>query len=334
MTKLCLCGEESKYRCPKCEQRTCSLVCVKKHKLESDCDGIVEKTKFVKLSDFDNMKLISDFKFLENIKEFMDNSHRQLLNQANSGEWLVKKRCIDNDTLLKLMPDTFTRSKTNKSCFKEDNIHWSVELIFSDSATKILAHDISESTTVADVIESYKLISANYAEYRFVSGYYKDEPKVSYFVQAERFGANIFHKIDPAMPIKEMLKFKTVIEYPTIYITKRPAEFQVIDCSPFDVKEEMRKLGIFQENKRKRNNRRRAWKKKGNGKDESEANKTKDKEVEDSAAEPNAKRDVISNHSNENKVPQSKPNSFRDQCMQFFDTPAGPPEAEDGEVSD
>ena len=55
-----VCQEQPfKYTCPGCERRTCSLVCSKKHKEESGCNGKRDRLKFVSMQDFDDRVLLS-----------------------------------------------------------------------------------------------------------------------------------------------------------------------------------------------------------------------------------------------------------------------------------
>ena len=50
----------AKYRCPRCESVTCSLICCKAHKrLKGFCDGIRDKTKFVPMEKITSMELSS-----------------------------------------------------------------------------------------------------------------------------------------------------------------------------------------------------------------------------------------------------------------------------------
>jgi len=42
----CMCGGDSRYRCPGCGRRTCSLPCVKKHKHHFECDGKRKATEY------------------------------------------------------------------------------------------------------------------------------------------------------------------------------------------------------------------------------------------------------------------------------------------------
>ncbi|XP_029158992.1 box C/D snoRNA protein 1-like, partial [Nylanderia fulva] len=72
-----VCGAtKAKYTCPKCEVRTCSLVCVNLHKKELDCDGIRDKTKFIPLSSFGDLDLLSDYRFLEQVGRLIDTKKR------------------------------------------------------------------------------------------------------------------------------------------------------------------------------------------------------------------------------------------------------------------
>ena len=189
---------------------------------------------------------------------------------------MIRKKCIANNTLVKFMPDAFSRHKLNKTCFKDDAIRWSIEMIFSDRSTKILAHDIPETWTIMDLIAKYKSESVQYSEYRFVSMYFKSNPQVSYFVQADVGESNTFHLLDPESSIMESLKFKTVIEYPTIYVTTKPSSFRSIECKDFDVRAKMIELGLLNDGKRKRNNRRRSYKRQKKGKIQNSSEVCKD----------------------------------------------------------
>lgn len=60
-----ICKKESKYRCPRCHCRTCSLECCLKHKSESDCNGKRDRVAYVPLYEFNDSTLTSDFYFLE-----------------------------------------------------------------------------------------------------------------------------------------------------------------------------------------------------------------------------------------------------------------------------
>lgn len=262
MVHLCHCGNESKYCCPRCNQRTCSLACVKAHKDEKNCSGIADKAAFVKLSNFDNMQLVSDYKFLENIKESLGNSHRHLQPNYHGQNTLgmIRKKCIANETLIKFMPQSFSRHTINQSCFKDDQVKWTIELVFADRNKKILAHHIEESLTIEDLMNRYKGESVQHSEYRFVSMYLKGNPDIFYLIKADVGESNSFHRLDPGVALTESLKYKRLIEFPTIFITSNPESFKIVECEKFNVREEMVNLGLINDGKRKRNNKRRSQK--------------------------------------------------------------------------
>lgn len=60
-----ICKKESKYRCPKCLVRTCSLSCCIRHKTESNCDGKRDRVAYIPLHKFSDSNLLSDYFFLE-----------------------------------------------------------------------------------------------------------------------------------------------------------------------------------------------------------------------------------------------------------------------------
>ena len=52
------CGTDvAKYRCPRCNIRTCSAGCVKAHKDDTGCTGKRDRTAYVSLREFDDRQL-------------------------------------------------------------------------------------------------------------------------------------------------------------------------------------------------------------------------------------------------------------------------------------
>ena len=66
------CDNTSKYKCPKCEVRSCSLQCVQRHKLEAECDGIRDKVKYLPINKFTDLDVVSDFRLLEEVSKQVD----------------------------------------------------------------------------------------------------------------------------------------------------------------------------------------------------------------------------------------------------------------------
>lgn len=49
----------SKYKCPGCQEATCSLACVKQHKQQTGCSGKRDKLAFVPMQQFTDSHLMS-----------------------------------------------------------------------------------------------------------------------------------------------------------------------------------------------------------------------------------------------------------------------------------
>jgi hypothetical protein len=70
--KCWACPATPKYKCPKCNIKSCSLDCVKRHKEEANCDGMRDKVKFVPMGQFKDMDVVNDFRLLEEVTKQVD----------------------------------------------------------------------------------------------------------------------------------------------------------------------------------------------------------------------------------------------------------------------
>lgn len=61
-----------KYRCPACAIQTCSLACVKNHKVVKNCSGTRDKTKFVPVAKFDQLDFASDLNLLQEVSKSLE----------------------------------------------------------------------------------------------------------------------------------------------------------------------------------------------------------------------------------------------------------------------
>ena len=78
MCAICTSGE-AKYTCPKCQVRTCSLACVRKHKETTGCDGQRDRVAYVRVSEMGTSNLISDMRFLEEVEMSSGGARRHLV---------------------------------------------------------------------------------------------------------------------------------------------------------------------------------------------------------------------------------------------------------------
>ena len=77
-----LCPNPSKYKCPKCEARTCSLACVTAHKAATACDGRRDRTKFVAMGEMGDMEVVSDYRLLEEVSRGLDSCRRDKIRRS------------------------------------------------------------------------------------------------------------------------------------------------------------------------------------------------------------------------------------------------------------
>ena len=66
------CTNLSKYKCPKCSIKSCSLECVKNHKENYSCDGLRDKVKYVGLKKFTDMDIVNDYRLMEEVSQQVD----------------------------------------------------------------------------------------------------------------------------------------------------------------------------------------------------------------------------------------------------------------------
>ena len=73
-------SKESIYRCPRCQIRTCCLICVKQHKKKYKCTGVRDKFSKKPIKDFTENDYFRDMNFLN-----------ATINETN----LIEKKCFD-----------------------------------------------------------------------------------------------------------------------------------------------------------------------------------------------------------------------------------------------
>eukprot|EP01083_Nonionella_stella_P023835 65924_1 len=76
-TKCSECRENvPKYRCPRCDARTCSVKCVTSHKKARGCSGKRQRSEYTRTRHMNDETINEDFVFLEKINETVKNLQR------------------------------------------------------------------------------------------------------------------------------------------------------------------------------------------------------------------------------------------------------------------
>ncbi|XP_063357269.1 box C/D snoRNA protein 1 [Pelmatolapia mariae] len=250
-----VCGsEEAKYRCPACLTHSCSLPCVKKHKEVLGCSGVRNKTAFVTLSQFDEMTLLSDYRFLEDTGRFADGATRDNLVQAPRVTVKSKKLASNARKMnitLRFLPITFSKSRENSTFFltKEKLFLWHLKLIFPQSSSEFTQRRVSDKQTLKQILTAYIHPTESdpvtrqklkmYVQARF------DHVKVFMKVEGRKANSVRYHELDIEKSLRDNLSYKTLIEYPVLHVVlkdywkdyplKGPAE-PASACAPFATK--------------------------------------------------------------------------------------------------
>ncbi|CEO99014.1 HIT-type domain-containing protein [Plasmodiophora brassicae] len=214
----------ARYRCPKCQQRTCSVACVKRHKLDALCDGVRSRTGFVAVRDFSDRQLVDDFAFLEEVSVIRGRSDRELRTVSSRRKQPVflnklasacksSPRQID----LRLMPPGMTRRRLNRSIFDTaaSKIFWSLGLVFGTAdAESITLHRIDEDTPIVDIVD--RVINRDAVTRHRLSKL--SEGTTRAFLLAPAVGTAPFRRLSPSMTLRQALVQSVVVEYPIIHI--------------------------------------------------------------------------------------------------------------------
>ncbi|KAG5884407.1 hypothetical protein JTB14_007005 [Gonioctena quinquepunctata] len=239
--KLGLCEvcayRNAKYTCPRCEVKTCSLKCNKIHKLEIECDGQRDRTKFVPLNKFSNLDLSSDYRLLEEITRSIESSRKNFDGHKNNeilppSLFRLKEAATTRRVNLKFLPFKFARRKNNTTCLFKNIIYWRIEWIFVDAdKLKVFDAQVCETEKLSAIMSKYldredEFLSEKLQYYRSVG-----LPGVQMLLKAEQKGVNKFYELDPTVPLKENLEKKLIIEHPTINVVLKDREcgYHVID---------------------------------------------------------------------------------------------------------
>ncbi|XP_022070658.2 box C/D snoRNA protein 1 [Acanthochromis polyacanthus] len=226
-----VCGsEEAKYKCPACLTHSCGLLCVKKHKEDSGCSGVRNKTAFVTLSHFDEMTLLSDYRFLEDTGRFADGANRDNLIRAPrttvKAKTLVANARKMNITL-RLLPVSFSRSRENSTVFlrKDKQFLWHLKLVFPQSSLEFSQRRVCDTQTLEQILTPYIHPTESEPVTRQKLKMYVHAPfdDVKIFMKAEGRKANSvrYHELNIHKSLRDNLSYKTLIEYPVLHVVLR-----------------------------------------------------------------------------------------------------------------
>ncbi|CAE1296601.1 unnamed protein product [Acanthosepion pharaonis] len=219
--------QPSKYTCPRCEIRTCSLGCVKSHKVDSGCDGIRDKTAYIPLEDFSDINLLSDYRLLEDVARVAEHGKRDILmKQHRKPPFLqyLTKAAYKRNIRFRTMPFPMYRRKKNNSIYyrKIDSILWDITWVFPHSAVLHTEKRTSEKLLVSEAFQNvlnpntanaillYKLKAYRTVDVKTLSFYMKQELR-----SKEK---NKYYNLCAEESLEKNLSGKVVLEHPIIHV--------------------------------------------------------------------------------------------------------------------
>ncbi|XP_029939376.1 box C/D snoRNA protein 1 [Salarias fasciatus] len=244
LTDCAVCGsDEAKYRCPACLTHSCSVLCVKKHKEDSGCSGVRNKTAFLPLSHFDEMALLNDYRFLEDAGRFVDGTKRDKL-VLNPRITMKAKRMImyarRMNITLRMLPIAFTKSRENSTFFlnRERQFLWHLKLMFPQCSSEFSQMRVSDQKTLEQILTFYiHPTESNPVARQKLMLYVRptfDDVKVFMKVEEDEADSVRYHEFELKKSLRENLSYTTLVEYPELHVvlkdqwenypTKAPAE--------------------------------------------------------------------------------------------------------------
>ncbi|XP_052788238.1 box C/D snoRNA protein 1-like [Mya arenaria] len=229
MKSCAICEEtEAKYRCPACEVETCCLQCVREHKSASGCTGVREKAAYVPLSDFRDIHLLSDYRFLEDGGRKTNNAARDQLKRSSVPNFLrtIETQAKHRGVRLRLMPYPMTKRKTNSTYYqyKSKTLHWHVEWEFPEINYTTTDRRVPEITPLREVLAKHTGDNADPIEKHRLQAYIdggEDGFRVFMKQTGTKPGQDRFYSLDLDQTLSENLKDKEIVEYPTLVVVQR-----------------------------------------------------------------------------------------------------------------
>ncbi|XP_060810200.1 box C/D snoRNA protein 1 [Amyelois transitella] len=246
-----VCGDkEAIYSCPKCEVKTCCLSCVRIHKKELECDGVRDRTKFVRMKDFTDTDLLSDYRLLEECARFVYSVKRDEKKRFTRIDkdlpihlFKLKMAARKRGVVLQFLAQNFSRhaSNTTRYNYKANIINWRIEWVFPNvesDPVKFVDERCSEHKKLAELLDKYLNPDAEPFEGSKSLSFYKSAgfSGVKVLLRAEKVkgSARKFFELDPTESLAENLSGKCIVEFPIIFVVLKDHAYNFEIITPED----------------------------------------------------------------------------------------------------
>ena len=174
MDRTCeVCRQEaSKYCCPACQMRTCSLTCVQAHKKESKCSGlkVAPSAPTVTSAKYDEEAFTQDYQFLEKVNSFAEVKQAVKVQKRDKRAQLARKfQQVAKLSEFHFLPETFSRAKVNQSKISRITAE-------AKQTGKESDEPESNSSRTQQMIWTVDLVSRPFSESKTIHGVADSEP--------------------------------------------------------------------------------------------------------------------------------------------------------------
>ncbi|KAL3815040.1 hypothetical protein ACJIZ3_016308 [Penstemon smallii] len=228
----------SKYKCPGCSLRTCSLPCVNAHKQRTACTGKRSLSDVVPISQFDDNLLLSDYNMLEEVKRMAESSQRMRAKLCGYTQFRLpfplkslRNAAASRRTKLLFHSKGMSKRETNRTYYnnKQKLISWTIEWRFHSTDVVCINHGVHENTTLSSVIEDHlKPGPWNHSLKPFCD---ETLDSLKFFIRKYPKGPKSpYRQLDIKAPIREQLVNIVILEYPVIHVflPSHSCDFEII----------------------------------------------------------------------------------------------------------
>lgn len=212
-----LCGGESKYSCPRCKCKTCSLACFNKHKDVKSCSGKSDTTlgtrdSYIEKKELDGNDVQRDYNFLLKMNRNLDiakdkKREMKIMKRSNNSNHNQHEWMLQRGVKVRKVPFGMSRGVLNKSGKKGKEWSWTIEFVkmYGDKAiAKSVRYKCFESSKVCDILPTEWDIS--------------DEDSL-WMKDCETGKIKLLNREDK---LCDVLAGVAVIEFPTLYLGAKP----------------------------------------------------------------------------------------------------------------
>ncbi|XP_027358844.1 box C/D snoRNA protein 1-like [Abrus precatorius] len=215
-----------KYKCPGCSLHSCSLLCVKSHKVRTGCTGKRNQTQFIPLSQFDDSLLLSDYTLLEEVKRVAESAQRMRTKLGMYAYFKLphhlkslRSAAGSRRTKLLFLPNGMSKREKNQSRYDQRKkfISWTIEWRFH--LTDIVLHDhrVNENTSFYSILEKHLKPGPWNHQLRQFCEDQLDTLKL-FICKYPKGPRSPFKELDMKAPIRQQLANIAILEFPVVFI--------------------------------------------------------------------------------------------------------------------